>query len=531
MAINSQPLVALGIRSNYDAPDLIGNQVKLSALAGQRQNQQIQAQQAPLVTQQLQQENQMRDQQLKDQQAQTRAMQQWDGKDFGKIPELFLKNGGSGASAMALKSAILKQQQEIQSLDTTQLTNEAAKNDHLLGQLDAIKSLPDEAIGQGLNQALPGLVQSGMIDPQHAQQISQLASQQDPKTLRQSLDLFEKGLTGHKEQLAQASKAQADRIAAADEARKAAIAPAQLASAQAKATTDTQDAALSPVQRALKSQSALEYYAAQGDPIAQKALAEKIRVAQASRPINNLMGPNDAKDITKAIANGDQPPTLQGLYRNAGPVRAELARQGVPLAKMEMDWNATKKYVSTLNGQQQVRLRQAISTASDSLDKIEALYNEFQQLAPTSGIRLINKASLAAAKQLPGRAGAVATNLESQIADITSELGNVYMGGNSPTDHSLALAAKNLSGDWNKQTFEEALKQTRQNIKIRQNSIRHAMPEGTSGDTSYFPQQSGGQPQGAPQKSGSIFARDPQGKLHQAPEGTPLPAGWKLENK
>ena len=35
-----------------------------------------------------------------------------------------------------------------------------------------------------------------------------------------------------------------------------------------------------------------------------------------------------------------------------------------------------------------------------------------------------------------------------------------------------------------------------------------------------------------PNKSGGvIYARDPQGKLHQAPAGTSLPQGWKLENR
>ena len=36
---------------------------------------------------------------------------------------------------------------------------------------------------------------------------------------------------------------------------------------------------------------------------------------------------------------------------------------------------------------------------------------------------------------------------------------------------------------------------------------------------------------GGTQQGGSIYARDPQGKLHQAPAGTPLPQGWKVENR
>jgi hypothetical protein len=78
-------------------------------------------------------------------------------------------------------------------------------------------------------------------------------------------------------------------------------------------------------------------------------------------PRQNLtIGSTDVKDIADAIESGDQPPTLTGLYRNAAPVRAELARRGVPVARMETDWKATQRYMATLNGPQQVRLRQAI---------------------------------------------------------------------------------------------------------------------------------------------------------------------------
>ena len=131
---------------------------------------------------------------------------------------------------------------------------------------------------------------------------------------------------------------------------------------------------------------------------------------------------------------------------------------------------------------------QSIVSAGDMLDKIQNLYAEWQQLAPTSGFKVLNRAALTAMKNLPGRAGAVATALDAQIADLTADLGNVYMGGNSPTDHALGLAGKNLQAEWNQQTFEEAIKQARANLKIRQNSILHSAPVGVSANSPYTPQ-------------------------------------------
>ncbi len=163
---------------------------------------------------------------------------------------------------------------------------------------------------------------------------------------------------------------------------------------------------------------------------------------------------------------------------------------------MEMDWKTTQRFMQTLNGPQQLRMRQSIESAEGMLDKIDGLYGEWKQLAGVSGYKVLNKATLTAMKNLPGRSGAVAQALDTQIADLTADLGNVYMGGNTPTDQALKLASKNLSADWNEEMFQEGLKQARANVRIRKNSILHSQPAGVSSDTLYpMPNQGGGQAQ------------------------------------
>lgn len=207
-----------------------------------------------------------------------------------------------------------------------------------------------------------------------------------------------------------------------------------------------------------------------GNPIENPAARIKPVPTQASVTIQQ--GATDAKSIADAIVAGDQPPSVQGLYRLAGPVRAELAKQGYDMTKANLDWEATKKHLSTLNGAQQTRLRQAIGTASDSLGVIEDLAQQWDG----GKFPLLNKANLVLAKNgaLGPQAQQIATNLEAQITDVTSELGNVYMGGNSPTDHALSLAGKNLSADWTKDQLMSAIKLARTNLQIRNNSITNA---------------------------------------------------------
>jgi hypothetical protein len=74
-----------------------------------------------------------------------------------------------------------------------------------LGALQSVNQAPDEVLGQTLLTAGQRAVQSGLLDPQHAQQLQQL-SQLPPDKLRPALQFFEKDLMGQKEQYAQAQK-------------------------------------------------------------------------------------------------------------------------------------------------------------------------------------------------------------------------------------------------------------------------------------------------------------------------------------
>jgi hypothetical protein len=199
----------------------------------------------------------------------------------------------------------------------------------------------------------------------------------------------------------------------------------------------------------------------------------------------NAGSSDDMGAIADAIIAGDQPPTLQGLYRNGAAVRVALAKKGFNLAQAETDWKATQKHIATLNGAQQTRMAQAVDNAAHSLDVIEDLANQWDG----GKFPLLNKARLAAAKQgaLGAKAQQIATQLEAQISDVTSELGNVYMGGNSPTDHALSLAAKNLSADWTRDQLKSALGLARKNLQIRLNSMKNAGVAGASEGNPYAP--------------------------------------------
>ena len=203
-------------------------------------------------------------------------------------------------------------------------------------------------------------------------------------------------------------------------------------------------------------------------------LAKKRRQGTASVVVQTGTGQADAEAIAQSIISGDQPPDLKGLYRMGPAVRASLARKGYDLRGAQSDWNATQKWIATANGQQQTRMRQAIDSVYHSLDVIEELANQWKG----GKFPLLNRGKLNAALQgaLGPEAQAIATKLNAQISDVTSELANVYMGGNSPTDHALDLAKRNLSSDWTESQLLAALNLARRNLQIRQNSMTNTQP-------------------------------------------------------
>jgi hypothetical protein len=191
-----------------------------------------------------------------------------------------------------------------------------------------------------------------------------------------------------------------------------------------------------------------------------------------------------AAEIGDQIIAGRVPPEIpRNLYKIAPDIQTYLASKDFDQVTAQADWFATKKYVNSLNSTQQVRLKQAVTFTKDSLDIIENLAGEWKagKFAP------LNAAELFLAEQggMGKKAQSIATRLNAQISDLTSELGTVYKGGNSSTDESLKLAALNLKGKWEESVLIDNINQIRKNLEIRERSIKHTPIGGLSVDSKY----------------------------------------------
>jgi len=261
------------------------------------------------------------------------------------------------------------------------------------------------------------------------------------------------------------------------------------------ARTAAKDAATQAHQSALESAAArtaerLEagQQASQSETARHNQAMEAIGRARANRPAggSGSTDRDDAAAIADAIIRGEQPPETTGLYRMGPLVKSELARKGYDQATAVTDWRATQKHIATLNGAQQTRMGQAIDNASHSLDVIDELAKKWD----AGRFPMLNRAQLkiAIGGGMGPEAQKLATQLEGQISDVTSELANVYMGGNSPTDHALELAAKNLSADWSRPQLTGMVAQSKRNLQIRANSMKNVGVAGASANNPYAQQ-------------------------------------------
>ncbi len=246
---------------------------------------------------------------------------------------------------------------------------------------------------------------------------------------------------------------------------------------------------------------------------AKKALAEAGHIT-VNTGMSSLYGQVDPEAIAEGIRSGTMPPDIAQYGRVAsGAIASKLAKSGYNHAQALTDWKATQKYFASANSTQQLRLRQAAQTAYGSLDVIDQLADQWKALKfPGQKLVPLNRASLAMAKQgLYGeQAAEAARQLEGQITDVVSELGQVYMGGGTPTDRALELAKKNLSADWSDATLKKMTDLARTNLRIRLNSIDTIGVVGTSATNPYAgTHATSGTETGEP-KGGQPTGKDPK---------------------
>lgn len=240
-----------------------------------------------------------------------------------------------------------------------------------------------------------------------------------------------------------------------------------------------------------------------------------ISTAAASPPPKDWKGQwtgSDAQWTASAIINGDQPPTLTGLYGGAKQVRSQLAQQGFDLTRATEDYTAQLQLLKTVNQQSIQKQRAAIVFLQQGLDKVDQLAQQWGG----GNIPAVNAARQFFASQgLQGEDLNKQVNLfKQQVIDMTAEIATVFRQGNTPTDDTLKLAQQELSTDMPLDTFLASVDLLRTNMQYRLNSLQlvaGSAPLGTPMDNPYTQ---------APPTEGGPKQAETQADVDALPPGT-----------
>jgi hypothetical protein len=192
------------------------------------------------------------------------------------------------------------------------------------------------------------------------------------------------------------------------------------------------------------------------------------------------------------IATGLQPPTITGsMGAFSSYIKAGLSAVGFNMVDATNEWTATQKYIASANSPTQVKLKQAITSVQQGIGQLKSDAAKWN----AGGFAPLNSANMIAA--LSGAYGqdaqSIAADFQQQSTIIQDELGQTFMGGNSPTDKALGLAGKVFDTSWSDTTLNSALDQLDTNLGFRMNAINTVQVGGLGGDASnpYSPSSSG----------------------------------------
>jgi len=166
-------------------------------------------------------------------------------------------------------------------------------------------------------------------------------------------------------------------------------------------------------------------------------------------------------------------------------INLEAVKQGINLNELATERLAVKKFVTNKNSTQQIRLREAIDSVQNSVVELRDLNADFKR----SGFNPANKAELMAV--VNGVASPelkdAATKYLTQVNLIADELGQVFMGGNSPTDRALKIAQDTLKTEYGFDQMNSVLNQIDKNLSFRLNSLNSSRPYGIGGEITSSP--------------------------------------------
>jgi len=207
---------------------------------------------------------------------------------------------------------------------------------------------------------------------------------------------------------------------------------------------------------------------------------------------NKDQNDSDLEDNAQQLVDGNILPSMlskRGATYNATLSKANrlsIEQTGKPLnfIKLQLDYEAAKRFATSLNGPNMVRFQGLANSVVNTIDEVKRLGAELKQ----GSIQKWNKAKRGTIQQVYGNTpqSEAAAQYMAAVTTLKEEFASLVQGGFSPTESAFALANQQVNGDYGIKDLNASLTEVQRLINYRLQGFRELkpmLPGGPSGQT------------------------------------------------
>lgn len=259
----------------------------------------------------------------------------------------------------------------------------------------------------------------------------------------------------------------------------------------------------------------------QGQPIAKgvtdDVLAGGVELYRA--PVSAGVGTvsqEDVDDTAQQLVDGNLVPAMlsrRGNYNQLLAAANRLSKEqlGKPYnaARAQTEFAGAQRFMSSLNGPQQVRFRGLAQSVVNTIDEVRVLADEMKN----SGLTYANRAEMEVALRVLGNSerGQLVAKYLGATNTLKEEFANLVNGGYAPTEAAFNLANKQINENYGVKAMNASLSEVQRLINFRLQAFDTLTPTGVTPDNPAIGGLATPKPVSSPKPPSGTVMRIPKG--------------------
>jgi hypothetical protein len=158
----------------------------------------------------------------------------------------------------------------------------------------------------------------------------------------------------------------------------------------------------------------------------------------------------------------------------ANKISKQRTGKSIDVTKQKLDYQAAKRFVSTMNGSQMVRYRGLSEAVVNTINEVNRLGDELQQ----GGVQKWNEVKRSTIRQVYGNTpeSELANQYLGAVNTLKEEFANLANGGFAPTEAAWALANDQIKADYGFKDLRASLSEVQRLINFRSRAFADQTP-------------------------------------------------------